>query len=401
MSVDMRTRVDRADTPVEAGEFFESTLPAGFAAAADRLRPSLAERRRPPLTIEVGAQRWTLAVADDQSAVTVTPAGGAGTVLRVNAERLARLVADQVTPMGWLASGDLDIDGELSDVLDWWVLLRAVLDGTTPHTAGAITLRAGGGGPLDLSRTFTADDPADELTWFLEQTGYLRIGGVFSNDEMAEISAEMDRAAPGYTEGDARSWWARLDDGRNALVRMQEFQEESAAARAILTDERLARLGSLTGDGHRPGSRGLEALFKPLGVVQGISDIPWHKDCSLGRHSYDCCAMTVGISVTGADARSGQLRVVAGSHRALVWPAPCLQPGLDLPVVNLPTETGDITVHLSCTLHMAQPPVERERRVLYTALPLPATDTGALRAGRDRLRAVREAAPLNTSQPTA
>ena len=57
--------------------------------------------------------------------------------------------------------------------------------------------------------------------------------------------------------------------------------------------------------------------MKPLDVVEGISDLPWHKDCSLGRHSYRCCSMTVGISVTGADAATGQLRVVAGSHRAL------------------------------------------------------------------------------------
>ncbi len=58
-----------------------------------------------------------------------------------------------------------------------------------------------------------------------------------------------------------------------------------------------------------------EALVKPIGVVAGISDVPWHKDCSLGRHSYECCGLTLGISVAGADARSGQLRVVAGSHR--------------------------------------------------------------------------------------
>ncbi len=61
--------------------------------------------------------------------------------------------------------------------------------------------------------------------------------------------------------------------------------------------------------------------MKPIGVVEGISDVPWHKDCSLGMHSYRCCGLTIGISVTGADARSGQLRVVAGSHRALVQPA--------------------------------------------------------------------------------
>ena len=45
----------------------------------------------------------------------------------------------------------------------------------------------------------------------------------------------------------------------------------------------------------------IEALVKPIGVVRGISDLPWHKDCSIGRHSYRCCGITVGVSVTGAD----------------------------------------------------------------------------------------------------
>ena len=49
----------------------------------------------------------------------------------------------------------------------------------------------------------------------------------------------------------------------------------------------------------------IEALFKPFDVVEGISDLPWHKDCALGRHSYDCSSMTVGISVSGADDVSG------------------------------------------------------------------------------------------------
>ena len=158
---------------------------------------------------------------------------------------------------------------------------------------------------------------------------------------------------------------------------------------------------ALSGDDHRWGKRPqnrIEALFKPIGVAEGISDIPWHKDCSLGRHSYECCSLTAGISVTGADARSGQLSVVAGSHRALVWPAPTLQPGLDLPVVDLPTRTGDVTIHLSCTLHMAHPPVERERRVMYSSFSLTPPDSALAAAGRTRLGQVREAAPLNVSQ---
>ena len=44
---------------------------------------------------------------------------------------------------------------------------------------------------------------------------------------------------------------------------------------------------------------------------------------------------------------------------------------MDLPRVDLPTETGDVTVHCSCTLHMARPPSERERMVVYTGFGLP------------------------------
>jgi len=92
--------------------------------------------------------------------------------------------------------------------------------------------------------------------------------------------------------------------------------------------------------------------------------------------------------------------VIAGSHRALVWPSLLDASKLDLPNVALPTETGDVTVHLSCTLHMAQPPTERERRVLYTGFGLPARDPAASAAANARLyTASREGAPRNVTQP--
>jgi hypothetical protein len=182
---------------------------------------------------------------------------------------------------------------------------------------------------------------------------------------------------------------------------MQAFDEHSPSTSELIGDRRFLDLAEIPGDGHVFGARSdnrIEALFKPIGVVEGISDVPWHKDCSLGRHSYECCSLTVGISVTGADDVSGQLRVRAGSFRALTWPA-LDQPGCDLPVIDLPTRTGDVTLHLSCTLHMAQPPVERERRVMYSGFSLPPLDRRAAAEGRARLRAVREAAPVTVSQP--
>jgi hypothetical protein len=228
----------------------------------------------------------------------------------------------------------------------------------------------------------------------------LHIEGLFAPAEMDAISADMDRAVPTYAEGDGRSWWARTADGGSRLVRMQGFDRESEGARALTEDARFLDLASIARAGHvfgrKRANNKIEALFKPIGVTEGISDIPWHKDCGIGRHSYDCCGLTVGISVTGADEVSGQLWTLAGSHRALVWSG-ILQPDLDLPQVPLATRTGDVTLHLSCTMHMAQPPVERERRVMYSGFslaPLAAADADEVAANRARLGAVREGAPL-------
>jgi ectoine hydroxylase-related dioxygenase (phytanoyl-CoA dioxygenase family) len=211
----------------------------------------------------------------------------------------------------------------------------------------------------------------------------------------------MDAALPSYVPDDGRSWWARTNTGELRAVRLQYFHEHSETTRALMVDDRLQQIGRLTTDGHalgetHVGDNVIEALVKPLGIVEGISDLPWHKDCSLGRHSYRCCSLTVGISVTGADESSGQLRVVAGSHRALIQPA-FVRRNLDLPQVDLPTQTGDITVHLSCTLHMSQAPVTRERRVMYTGFRLP-EEQGGSKANAAKIMRIREGAYKTVSQ---
>jgi hypothetical protein len=404
VSVDVRTRVDgaagRAGVDADPDELWRSVLPQAFDARREQLAAAAAWLAPPPLTVSVGGAAWTLEAADGVVSVRPGPIPGSD-VLSLTFQDVTDLVADQVTPMGWFASGALQLDGHLSHLLDWWLLLRAALDGTAPTLPGTIDFTDGTGARLDLRRSFSRHDPPEAMRQFLEEAGYLHLRGVFSEEEMAAVSDDMDRAAPHYSPRDGRSWWATTVDGTERLVRMEQFDHQSATVASMVTDERLESLARLCGDGHQwpdPEANRIEALFKPIGVVRGISDVPWHKDCSLGRHSYECCSLTVGISVIGAGPQSGQLQVVAGSHRAHMWPA-LLQPGLDLPVVELPTATGDVTVHLSCTLHMAQPPTERERRVLYAGLPLPPSDASAAAAARARLRQVREAAPVSVSQP--
>jgi hypothetical protein len=411
MSVDLRTRVDGPTAALDAAELFGRDLPGALDAHADAIVPGTRLLDPRPLAVEVvGADRrthpaWTITFTGTGFTITAGIEPGAAHV-RLNAAQLDDLVADRSTFMAWLSSGQLDQPvGRLADLLDWWVVLRAALDDRPVHTPGAVTFRDREGSTLDLDQTFTVGSSnPDEMRHFLEAAGFLHLTGVFTEAEMAEVSDDMDRAAPTYSDGDGNSWWARTADGSRQVVRMQGFDAHSPRTASLLEDDRFLSLREIPGVGHEFGARragnNIEALFKPIGVVEGISDVPWHKDCSLGRHSYECCSMTVGISVTGADAVSGQLRVVAGSHRALVWPA-FVRPGSDLPQIDLATSTGDVTVHLSCTMHMAQPPVERERRVMYTGFGLPAPDAAAAAAGRAQLRAVREAAPVTVSQRPA
>ncbi|HEY1444667.1 MAG TPA: phytanoyl-CoA dioxygenase family protein [Acidimicrobiales bacterium] len=372
MTIDLRTREDVDVETIDVADFFGRALPDLAAERSALAVPGALELGVRPLTVETAAGSWTLSI--DGERVRVGAGGGGPARVRLDEDEVTDIVHDRRTPMTLLAAGTLDMpEGELNDFLDWWVVLRSLLDARAVHTAGDVTFIDRDGGELDLRRSFSVDDDPADLAYYLGEAGYLHLTEVFTPAEMAQVSADIDAALPRYHDGDGRSWWATTADGEQRAVRLQRFQEESAATAALLEDDRLQRLATLTGDDHVPREQGgnkIEALVKPIGVVKGISDLPWHKDCSLGRHSSRCCSLTVGISVTGADERSGQLGVVAGSHRALVQPA-FFRDAWALPAVPLPTSTGDVTVHCSCTLHMSHAPVERERRVMYTDFVLP------------------------------
>jgi len=400
VSLDFRTRSESDIRTVDTRAFFDEELPALIAERAVLARAGAQELRVEPFSIVTPSGAWTLALTGDT--FTVRPGNDGAACVELSDADVADVVNDLKTAMTFLTGGTLRMPrGNLGDFLDWWVVLRALIDGRPVHTTGAITFEDPSGAPLDLTRSFTPDDDDDEIAAFLAEAGFLHLRGWFDVEMMDEISADMDRALPTYTRDDGRSWWAKTANGDDRCVRMEFFQEHSPRVRELLASDRFLRIGRFVEGGYLPRTTGdmIEALVKPIGVVEGISDVPWHKDCSLGMHSFRCCGLTTGISVTGADARSGQLRVVAGSHRALVQPA-FVRSGCDLPIVDLPTDTGDVTVHCSCTLHMSQPPVDRERRVMYTGFGLPPrAATGAQQqAAMAAIGAVREGAYKTVSQ---
>jgi hypothetical protein len=395
-SLDVRTRTAADTRDVTPSAFFDEELPALVDRHAHLALPGARELGVTSFGIVTPSGAWTLALDDVHDTIRVSRGDTGDAATQLDHDEIARLVDDRLTPMTLVASARVRmLRGRLEDFLDWWVVLRSLVDGRAAHTRGAVELRDRDGAPLDVARSFTPEDDDEEIAHFLTEAGFLHLSGWFATDEMDAISRDMDGAFPHYTPDDGRSWWAETSDGTARAVRLQRFEEHSPTFAALIRDERFLRIGRLTGDGYVPPAGG-EALEKPIGVVKGISDLPWHKDCSLGMHSYNCCGLTVGVSVTGADEESGALAVVPGSHRALVQPS-FYRSLWGLPPRDLPTRTGDLTVHSSCTMHMSHPPVTRERRVLYTGFGLPPRGEvlGADRAAASR---VRENAYKNVSQ---
>jgi hypothetical protein len=398
VSIDVRTRVDAGQHAIDPASFFAETLPRLLEEHAALIAPGAADLPLEPFCIETDGEPWTLSFGSfDKKAVVEVTAGSRGSArVLLTREQLSDIVNDQTTPIALMSNQLLEMpEGSLPDFLNWWLVLRSALDGRPIHRRGDVQFS----GPI--RRSFSTEDSDEEMRAFLEDAGYLHIQGLFSEDEMAAVEADFARAVPEFEKGDVRAWFATTHDGVEHVVRMEGFDRYSQTTVELIEQEQFQRIGRIPGDGHsprrEPGAR-VSALTKPIGVVKGISDVPWHKDCSLGRHSYECSNLTVGISVTGAGAASGQLRVVPGSHRALVWPAPCTQPGLDLEPVDLPTRTGDVTVHLSCTLHMSQPPVEQTRKVLYTGFGQQPVDPAAADRNRLRLQAIRSKTHTSVSQ---
>lgn len=325
------------------------------------------------LGFEVDGVAAYLTVANGSLVVREGTAAG-GPIAALDAAAFSDLVQDVVSTFGLVMAGRVEMRRGTSDkFVAWEPVLRAVLDARPVYEPGTISFHAIDGGALDLEQSFRVDDSPDEIGHFLVEAGYLHLDAVFTESEMAAVSAELDDAIAASARDDGASWWARTEDEGWYASRILGFNLQSPTLQGVLSTDRFRAIGQFTDDvmvqrDPREGDSA-EGLWKKVGVVEGISDVSWHKDCTMGGHSRHCCGLVVGISVTGADARSGELGVVAGSHRANVQGTD-INPYLDLPRIPLPTQTGDVTVHCSCTLHMSRPPVDRERRVVYTGFGL-------------------------------
>ncbi len=378
MSVDMRTRPINAEGPRDPASFFETdwrdaVARNGRRAAADAARLGLG-----PLAIRVDADVWTMEPRGET--VDVAPRhDGSGPCVTLDRAAFADLFCERRTALGLVIGARVTGDPAANDAFCAWdPVLRSLLDGRPVYEPGAVTLRSADGTPLELDQRFRLGEENAAAAHFLAETGFLLLQDVFTEAEMDAVDTDLARAVGAARADDGSSWWATTRNGERYPCRILDFAPKSPALRALMTDERYSAIGDLLGVGHRPGDpfgehfadvTG-EGLLKRVDSVDGLVCLPWHKDCDRGGHSMFCAGLTIGICLTPVDEAHGGLDVMAGSHRANIARAQ-IDDSLDLPAVTLRAARGDVTVHMSCTLHRSTHPTTRERRVAYTGFALP------------------------------
>ncbi|MDX1511906.1 MAG: phytanoyl-CoA dioxygenase family protein [Nitriliruptorales bacterium] len=352
---------------IDAVEFHDTRLPELLASERGAMAGAAAAHL-PPLAIHVDDHAWTHRSVDRRLQVSRGVADDA-VAIRVSAQTWSDWHTETLRVPGMLLTQSVEVAPEhVVTLSEWDLALRALWNGVPVYDKETVELSVDGR-PVDLARSFTLDDPPDEIARHLEIVGFVRIREVFSPDEIAALNAEVDRLATTARPGDGRSWWSDQPDGTEILNRIIYAQEGSQLIDDLYADERLDRLGRILDPELRPAKDrmdGASLLIKPPGELVGLANIPWHQDCGMGGHNYMCPSIGIGIQLTGASAEASQFVGIAGSHGTSAHPLMTEEQLEGMPLVPIDTDPGDVTLHICDVIHASPPPAGAGgRRTLY------------------------------------
>jgi hypothetical protein len=329
----------------------------GNGALAARAAAALA-----PLTFELDDGRAYAFVPVDGGVEVREGIAAGGAVARLSFDSWANFVTERWTRYALLYTGSVDFPrGEFADLCHWEPALRALFHGRPVYEPAGLQFTDRAGDPLDLARAFTLDDDPEDLAHFLQTAGYLHVRGVFDATEIAALRSEVEKQASEARADDARSGHWTLDvDGSSVIANLKYGAVGSPVLTDLHEDARIRSILAAAGErdlrANIDRNEGTKIIFKRPGATEGLVDLPLHTDCGMGFHPVACQMVLVGVHLDAGTPASGQLHVVAGSHRSTT-PDPAVSDTSDWPIVALATEPGDCTVHYSHSLHAAPPPV--------------------------------------------
>ncbi len=283
----------------------------------------------------------------------------ARTVIEVEAERFRELVLDLESAPGLLYAGRVRCRrGDAMRFVRWEPGLRAMFHGRPVFHPDRARLRDRQGRPLEPTRAFAPGDDREEMADFLRTAGYLLVRGVFGADEVAGLGRHAATLEAAAFPGDKRSWWGRNARGQEVLCRVTKCGQV-ADLRALESDPRITDLAALSDvplvPRHLDAEDGISILIKNPDMIEGLSDLPWHRDCGMGGHASMCPVLVFSIYLAPSRPETGELRMLPGSHEASLGFFEATDPNAPRGV-SLAADPGDVTLHYGDIMHAAPPP---------------------------------------------
>ena len=250
----------------------------------------------------------------------------------------------------------------------WEPALRALFTGRPIYEPDSVRLEDRAGQPLDVERSFRLDDEGDDMAHFLKTAGYLLVRGVFRADEAAGFLEEAQALRSEARKGDKLSWWAKNGSGEEVLCRVTRAAAKPRLA-TLPGDARILKLVSLADRplAHRRGEgNGVTVIYKNPSISEGLSDLPWHRDCGMGGHSLMCPVLIASTFLTPATPETGELRFLPGS-----WDRSCgFMEATDRRAPRgacFAAQPGDVSIHYGDVMHAAPPPTRNDLPVYRTS----------------------------------
>ncbi len=320
-----------------------------------------AEAARPhgPLAFRLpSGEAFAYLPGDDGIAVREGDAG-ADTVVGLDRDDWEGLFLDLESAPGLLYAGRArGLRGDLMRFVGWEPALRAMLHGIPIYDPGRVDLRDRQGRPLELGRGHRLDDDPAELSHFLDAAGYLLVKGAFAADEVQRLREGADELRRRARRGDGASWWGRNRAGEEVLCRVIQAGV-LPVFRELHADPRVRALAELGRGALRPrpaeAPNGVTVLWKNPDMAEGLSDLPWHRDCGMGGHAVMCPTLVMSLYLHPATPETGELRFLPGSWRATHGFAEATDPEAPRGVA-VAAEAGDVTLHYGDGMHAAPPP---------------------------------------------
>ncbi len=340
-------------------QFHERELPQRLA-AGNGMQAALAVKKLGSLAFRTPEGLAYTYVSDGDGIAVLPGEELADTVIEIESEIWQGVVHDYESAPGLLYGGRVKCTkGKAMRLVAWEPGLRAMYTGRPLHDPKNVQLRDRRDSPLDIEQSFRLESDREDMAHFLRSAGYLFVRGVFSEQEVSGFRQEALALRGEAVKGDKLSWWGKNAAGEEILCRVTRAASKPLL-RTIPSDPRMLQLKDLSDYelGHRPkgcAEEGVAVIYKHPNMTEGLSDIPWHRDCGMGGHSVMCPVLIASVFLTDSTPEMGELKMLPGSWTGTIGYMDPNDPEAPRGAQFL-ARPGDVSLHYGDVMHAAPPP---------------------------------------------